>query len=368
MTPPETPGEMADKRERAFLEQARTDPGWLLAAIDTVNDRAAFARLDESGYRQANFLDQRAFGARYQPVVTRLSALLQAAEEQPEASPLQFIFHPGHVGSTLISRLLGDLNSVLSLREPVPLLALAGLWREQGGALAELSPADYQRLEDVVIRLLGRRFFSNQTVIIKATSECSNLAARLMNHDTRNRAVWWYVDLETFLAGMLRNDLRRQETAGFARGRLADLHGRIGIPQPALHELDSATKTAVSWLSVMANRLDVSGDQADRVLDVHFHDFLEDPAGLLSRVAGHLDLDAGQEALRLAGESDWLRRYAKSPDTPFDAEQRYRQLAASRERNAADIRRALKFAEHLCAAHQALAPLVPWLRPAARKS
>ena len=34
------------------------------------------------------------------------------------ASDARWIFHIGHVGSTLISRLLGELEGVLSVREP----------------------------------------------------------------------------------------------------------------------------------------------------------------------------------------------------------------------------------------------------------
>src|SRR4026208_509760 len=39
--------------------------------------------------------------------------------------PLHYIFHTGHVGSTLVSRLLDETGAVLSLREPLPLRTLA---------------------------------------------------------------------------------------------------------------------------------------------------------------------------------------------------------------------------------------------------
>jgi len=38
---------------------------------------------------------------------------------------LHFIFHAGHVGSTLLSRLLDEAEGVLSLREPLPLRTIA---------------------------------------------------------------------------------------------------------------------------------------------------------------------------------------------------------------------------------------------------
>ena len=41
--------------------------------------------------------------------------------------PIHFIFHSGHVGSTLLSRLLEEVPSQLGLREPLPLRSLAEL-------------------------------------------------------------------------------------------------------------------------------------------------------------------------------------------------------------------------------------------------
>ncbi len=53
------------------------------------------------------------------------AAVEQALAGARDVRALHFIFHAGHVGSTLLSRLLDEARGVLSLREPLPLRAIA---------------------------------------------------------------------------------------------------------------------------------------------------------------------------------------------------------------------------------------------------
>ncbi len=94
------------------------DARWLAQAVDP---RAGLVRLVEmtaEDYRDASFLDDRMFESR-----KRVSHLLPwgtvADARCPHArQDARWIFHISHVGSTLISRLLGELDGVLSVREP----------------------------------------------------------------------------------------------------------------------------------------------------------------------------------------------------------------------------------------------------------
>src|SRR3546814_11181175 len=79
----------------------------------------------------------------------------------------QYIFHIGNVGSTLISRLLGELPGVLALREPLLLRAFAEMlgpvsppspWVDTDGRLAPLTA------------LLSRTFRPDQRATDKSTS------------------------------------------------------------------------------------------------------------------------------------------------------------------------------------------------------
>lgn len=350
------------EREREFLARATTDASWLFREMDLNLDRAAYVPLSETGYRRSAFLDHRLEGAAHQPVITRLdSAVAVAAERKPAQT--NWIFHPGHVGSTLLSRLLGELQDLLPLREPLPLRHLAGLWREQGDPLAQLDRPGYERLEHAVWVFLGRTFRERQESLVKTTSDCCNLLERALAAHPGARAIWLDVDLETFLAGMLRNQARRQETRAFGQSRLMDLHRILSDREIRLFELDIARLTAVSWLANQGHRLRAQLTDTDgRILTLHFHELLEAPENALSRVLDHLGLPSEEPTVARLMASPWRRTYAKHPDSAFSAAQRYDQLAASRRDNASEISEALAFADRLCDRYQALAPLAPYLR------
>lgn len=350
-------------RERAFLAQAVRDPSWLFQDMELHLDRAAFVPMRQEDYQRSAFLDHRLEAAGGKPAITRLSSLVAAAADQAPG-PINWIFHPGHVGSTLLSRLLGELEPILPLREPLPLRSLAGLWREQDDPLAQLDRAAYDRLERAIWVMLGRRFRDDQRALVKATSDCCNLLQRALSAHPESRAVWLDVDLETFLAGMLRNQARRQETRAFAQSRLMDLHRLLDDRKIRLYHLDIGQLTAMSWLASQGHRLPAADSaNGDQLLALHFHDLLESPETELSRVLEHFRMPAQPESVARLADSPWRRSYAKRPDSPFSARQRYEQLAASRRDHAVEIRAGLEFADRLCGRHEALAALKPHLRP-----
>src|SRR5207248_621900 len=71
----------------------------------------------------------------------------------------RWIFHIGHVGSTLLSRLLGELDRVLAIREPRLLRDLA------------LSPPEVrERYVQPMPKLMSRTFAADEIACVKATS------------------------------------------------------------------------------------------------------------------------------------------------------------------------------------------------------
>lgn len=346
-----------EAREREFLKRALTDPSWLFREMDLHLDRVAFLPVKPEVYNHSAFLDHRLEGVSGQPVVTRLETLIAAATRAGPAAT-NWVFHPGHVGSTLLSRLLGELDEVLPLREPPPLRTLSALWREQGDPLAQLDREGFERLEHAVWVLLGRTFRETQQSLVKATSDCCNLLGRALAAHPESRVIWIDVDLETFLAGMLRNQPRRQETRAFAQSRLMDLHFLLDDRTVRLFELDIPRLTAVSWLANQGHRIRAQqGAAAGRILTLHFHDLLETPAAVLPGVLDHLGLPSDEFTLSRVLASPWRRTYAKQRDSAFSTGQRFEQLTKSRHENAADIEAGLAFAEQLCREHAILEPL-----------
>ena len=124
-----------------------------LFAFDPAENRAWVLHFDADDYRRASFLDQRSLGRRDVSGWTVDRAELEAALISP--APLRevhWLFHIGHCGSSLVSRLLDLVPGVLGLREPLPLLALAH-GREDPVVAAWEAP---------VLKLLARGFVDSR--------------------------------------------------------------------------------------------------------------------------------------------------------------------------------------------------------------
>ena len=93
------------------------DARWLAQAHDAGSDLFRFVAMEQSDYRAASFLDDRMFeqwrDVRVLPLPT--VTLASASCSRQDAG---WIFHIGHVGSTLLARMLGEIENVLSVREP----------------------------------------------------------------------------------------------------------------------------------------------------------------------------------------------------------------------------------------------------------
>src|SRR4029079_8468343 len=119
-------------------------------------------------YRDASFLDDRMF---QQPRNSHLLKWDEVAGSTPADArrDARWIFHIGHVGSTLVARLLGELAGVLSVREPRALRDIA------------LFPPDIREPFTPTLRaLFSRSFARDQASLVKATSFVSEIAAELV--------------------------------------------------------------------------------------------------------------------------------------------------------------------------------------------
>src|SRR3546814_19085261 len=80
------------------------------------------------------------------------------ADADGERPPLHWLFHIGHCGSTLISRLLDVLPGLLGLREPLPLLELAMRSIEPDSPTGRVSRDTFEHDLTLPLALLQRGF------------------------------------------------------------------------------------------------------------------------------------------------------------------------------------------------------------------
>src|SRR6185295_7430347 len=109
-------------------------------------------QLNEGAYRAASFLDDRILTAGLKGGWATVAGLRDAARALPAPRPLNFIFHTGHVGSTLLSRLLDESGCVLSLREPLPLRTLADAQDVLDQPESLLNTRDFDALEQALLK------------------------------------------------------------------------------------------------------------------------------------------------------------------------------------------------------------------------
>ena len=125
----------------------------------------------------------------------------EAAEGLPERC--HYIFHISHVGSTLLSRLVGLHPKLFSLREPVILRFLADVDLALGQPNCPWNGEELAERLGVYLRVWSRTFEPQQTAVIKATSFVCELAERLLERQPAARAVAMFVSPLVFMQALL---------------------------------------------------------------------------------------------------------------------------------------------------------------------
>jgi hypothetical protein len=310
--------------------------------IDPLRDTVEFRSLPQVDYERASFLDLRLTA----PVVLNAPYSEVAATAQALPIACDFIFHVGHVGSTLLSRVLGTHPAVFSLREPQALRVFAHA--ELEGRTWDAAALD-GRLS-TFLRLYSRIWAPPQRALIKATSLVGELAPRLLGMAPGSRAILLTVGPDSYLATILAGPNSRVELRTAAPGRLARLARRLGRAVSAAEQLSDGELAAASWACETAALEAAARAFPDRVLRIDFDAFLAEPARGLERALHLLHGRADPAEVARLAASPYFGRYSKAPEYAFGAEARTAVLDMARREFGAEIRRGLAWLE---AAHVA---------------
>jgi hypothetical protein len=299
---------------------AVASPRWFPHYYDAAHDVVAFVEHDEASYRAASFLDDSALppGAPRHPVPWSQVASLVPAEARRD---VQYIFHMGHVGSTLISRLLGERPEVLALREPVILRDFAACL-----ATGAWEPESIPARIDTLTALLSRTFRPDQRALVKASSSVSEIAAELV--PAGSKALLLYAKPERYIANILAGENSRARHREEVEERLRRLERRSGERWDAEYMSEGAV-IASAWACEMGS-LVAAADRLgpERAMWLDFDAFLADPRGELERLALFFGLDP--RAARALADHPLMSRYAKALDHPFTPAMREALLTEAR--------------------------------------
>lgn len=320
-------GEMAEPLDPAEIF---VDARWLAQAHDAGSDLVRFVAMEPADYRAASFLDDRMFDQWRDVRVLPLPMVIDASSSWTRQDA-RWIFHIGHVGSTLLARMLGEIKSLLSIREP-------RILRD----LTLLEPDRRQSMAPVVRKLCSRTFANSRNSLVKATSFVSEIAPLLVAPD--GSAIFMFAGprsyIETILAG--ENSVRELHLLHDERSRR--MAGRLGSLENATSS--DAHRAAMAWACEMTALEAAAEAMSDRPIHwLDFDRFLAAPRNGLRLAAQHLSAPLSEDEAQGIGEGPLIRRYSKAPEHDYSPELRLELQAEARQRHGAAIESALRMLE-----------------------
>jgi hypothetical protein len=243
------------------------------------------------------------------------------------------------VGSTLLSRLIGQHQAFFSLREPAVLRLLAEVHWTLEQPDCPWNIAEFADRLRAYLALWSRTFEPSQTAVIKATSFVSEMAARLMDQVSTARSVFMTVGPEVFLRALLGGAMSDVDRA--VEKRLARLHRRLGGCRWRADDLSPGERVGMSWLSEIAALNDAASKFPDRVLWLDFDRFLDGPTRNLASVLDHFGAAESAKAANTILAGPTMHQYAKAPAHSFDAGVRRQILEDSGRQHAVEVSKGL---------------------------
>lgn len=298
------------------------DATWLAQALDVHAGLARFIRMNREAYRTVSFLDDRML---QQPVVAHVLPIAGIAKTLASSgrTDARWIFHIGHVGSTLVARLLGELPGVLSVREPRSLRDLALC---PAGKRAELAPT-FQAL-------MSRSFAVDQFAVVKATSFVSEIAAELV--PPGERALFLFARPRAYIEGILAGENSVKELHVLAEQRDQRMSHRVGPLAEARRS--NAHLAASAWACEMSS-LEQAAEAMhnQRILWQDFDRMLGGMAEALREAARFFKIATTETELAAVAGGPLMRRYSKALEYEYSPALRAELLADARQRNRAEI-------------------------------
>lgn len=304
------------------------DATWLAQALDPTEGLVRLVAMSRESYREASFLDDRLLQS---PVDAQIVSWtdVEAAIGDNMRSDARWIFHIGHVGSTLVSRLIGELDGVLAIREPRLLRDLA------------LTPADVRhRYLLPVPKLMSRTFGDDETACVKATSFASQIADQLV--PSGERALFVYATPRNYVASILAGENSVKEMHILAGNRSQRLNAR-GIYLAAQND---AALAASAWATEMTTLEAAADSMTDRQIAWADFDFmLGNMAAELGRIANFFGFHSKPDELATLASGPLMGRYSKAPEYEYSPALRRELIGEAQAQYGRDMDSALAMLE-----------------------
>ncbi len=316
-----------------LLERLPRDPAVYPHSFDLFQDRALLINLPVPAQSAAIFLDQRVLTAETEGAWFSWREFAQAAAAAPAGRP-SYIFHVGHCGSTLLSRLMEMVAGARQLREPMPLRTFAYEASNAIDGAAMLAAGERsERLR------LFERLWARGGAVVKATSVCATL---IEDVNPAAPAAFVYIKPDIYLTKILGGEGAQFDLRNFAQL----LYRTLRKSTDAVGELASLSTSRLAAMSWLAEASMIAASPRD-IHAVDFDKFLVDPASSLAPLCAHLGSSASPEAIERALAGDIMRQYSKLPSHAYDANTRAQIIAEDQARFRDEIAAGIKWLERV---------------------
>lgn len=329
------------------------DAAWFVRSVGPTGLAEAVTMTAES-YARSNFLDHRI--SLPQGVQTGVVRFTSLALLYPDISDREtaFIFHIGHVGSTLLSQALGTAPQVLALREPVLLRWLAEIRLDLDRPESRFTQAGFDAALRTALGLLARPLPGHDRVIVKATSDAGSLAADILALQPRSRAIALYSRFEDFAPAILKGGAAWLDVSRQGPSRLRRLHATLGKECWQLAGMSPGELVALNWLTEMATLTLAYAKHRTRLTWFEFDDFISGGLTDFPALAGALGLPWDDETAERIRASGVLSRHSHDLDREFSFGARFYELHAVRVEHAGEIARGEAWLQRAYDAHPLL--------------
>ncbi|HEX8936775.1 MAG TPA: hypothetical protein VF776_00770 [Sphingomicrobium sp.] len=281
-------------------EEIARDACWLAQALDPSAGKVRLVAMNRDSYRAASFLDDRLMQSQVDAHILPWRQVEDAIAVAMRRDA-RWIFHIGHVGSTLVSRLLGEIDNVLAVREPRILRDLA------------MSPPEIRQSYLARIpQLMSRTFSAGQVACIKATSLVSEIAPELV--PSGERALFLYATPANYIGSILAGENSVKELRMLAPIRAQRLERRVTGFDRAANDADLA---AFAWACEMSALEAAATRMSDRKIEwLDFDRALDDMEAALQRLALSFGFVFDSVRIQAIARGPLMTRYSK--DTSYD--------------------------------------------------
>jgi hypothetical protein len=307
--------------------------------IDFLKDQVLLVKLSSPDRNTASFLDQRVLTPTTPGGWVPWQAIQSNVSAGQDTGTTHYMFHVGHCGSTLLSRLLAHSGTLQSVREPLILRSFAQEKADWPLGCSFLTRDEQKRRLQTMTALWGR---GASRTLIKATSICTDLMPCHLSDQAEARAIFIFNGLETHLAAMLASDNHQVDLKNFARMRVQRLRHMTSL-NIRLDQLGTGQLVAMSWLCEAVSACLTRQTHKAQVGLVDFDGFLAKPQETLIDLHAFLGAPVTPAAVEQAVNSSIMRTYSKAPEYEYSPQARAHLLADSRTKNQQIINQGLNW-------------------------